>query len=104
MINSLIDRVEIHTKSVATDAIGGQAVTYSLNSTIWASVKPMNSFKVAQLGKTFEGTAYEIRARREHNALITPETKLVWEGLTLIVHSSVLENKDAIKIVAAEEV
>jgi SPP1 family predicted phage head-tail adaptor len=104
MIGPLRERFTIRTPSVATDAQGGQVVTWANGVGIWASATPHTAREWAQAGALHNAVSHRLLTRYHPDLAVT--TRLYWEpnGPALeVVEVRDVDNRSAwLEVVAIE--
>lgn len=97
----LRDLVTVREYSQTTNEIGGQSSTVETRS-IWSCVKAMNGSRSLEYAQIVEGVPYEVYIRYFDQPDLKTGDQIVYNGLTLTVHSLIEQDESYAKFIAVQ--
>jgi SPP1 family predicted phage head-tail adaptor len=85
------DRVQIQSRTTASDGIGGQTVTWATVATTWAQIVPLDGRdqEAVEGGQLTVSHAYHFDLRYRHGTRPAPTMRLVWRSRTFEIRTVV---------------
>jgi|TARA_R100000479_G_C6371370_1_gene197205 SPP1 family predicted phage head-tail adaptor len=103
LIGQLRNRIALQSLSPTTDAGGGQSVSFSTATTVWAKVENLSGTENSFGDQIEDRSNYRFTIR--YYSSLTPKFRISYNSKTFNIQhiSSVLEGKERYQVIRAEE-